>query len=147
MCLMVKTLVVMDIILVIMEDLELIITKEVMEVLDMDLLVMEILNTELIKVIIREVEEAIGIQILVMEAIIMADHLDRSSLSGMVLNQPVKYVSRLDILQISVGNLQSSLILEHTDHHQIEIQKLHIWLTWRDHMIQTGTWTVELHII
>ena len=107
-----------------------------------------IISSRLFKEKIKEVEdEATGIQMLEIVDLTIADHLGTLSLNGLSLSQPIKSVSEHATLPISVGSLKNLLHLDLTDHHQTEIQSLHIWLIWRDLMMLTGIWTVVQYTI
>ena len=119
--------------MVTMETVTVMVTKEVMEALDLmlivEMLMALVISSRPIKEIIREVEEeATGIRMLEMVDLTIADHLETLSLNGMSLSQLVKSVSEQATLLIFAGNLKNLLHLELIDHHQTEIQSLHIWL-------------------
>lgn len=82
-------------------------------------------NTEAIREIIKEVVET-GVKVLDLMISITLKLLETLSQIGILPNQPVSFVSKLGILQMSAGYLLNSWLLVFIDHHQIGIRGQHI---------------------
>lgn len=124
-----KVLIILDTVLVmaIMKNLVIMIIEEDKETLVILLMLLVLMHsTEAIREIIKEVVGEIGIKMLDLVISITPKLLETLNLIGILLNQPVRFASKLDILQMSAGNLLNSWLLVLIDHHQIEIQGQHI---------------------